>query len=307
MLKEFAVVTAILFCSGTAYAIDFDIKSVRVTLSKPDTSNSLLYRSPQNATQKAVFNLRPVNNERLGVFVDINDIEIGYALDVAKSNPETKTQNIIVSYRKFKYSKITLNYQTLKGLQTSAENLSGLGVDNRFRNLSQSTKVELFGQHALHTFGSAESLFEHFFLNKPLLSNSIDWSVGIIGGWSFKHVSLENPQSIVFNPSFLSEALPAVAKLKSNSIAGNLGPFLSVNLPHNFHFFAEYKVGKGHIRSSGGNNNLKESGDEKQSAVGAGISWTSSDKKYLVLLRGWEQNGRHISTSFADFSVVRFF
>lgn len=306
MLKILCFVAAVLLYSDAAFAIDFDIKSVRVTLSKPNTSHSLIYRSPEDANQKTVFNLTPINNERLGVFVDLNGIEVGYAADVFKNNTETKTQNFIVSYRKFKYSKITLNYQTLEGLQTNAENLSGGGIDNRFANLTKSTKIELSGQHALHTFGSAKSLFGHFFLNKPLLSNNFDWSVGIIGDWSLKYVSLENPESIIFNPSFSSETTALTEKLNSNSISGNIGPFLSVNLPHNLHFFAEYKVGKGHIRNTL-SNNLKESGDEKQNAIGAGISWTSSDKKYLVLLRGWEQNGRHINTSFADFSVVKFF
>ncbi|WP_371195944.1 hypothetical protein [Glaciecola sp. SC05] len=278
-----------------------------MTLSKPDTSHSLTLNDSNGLKQKSVFNLRPVNNERLGVFVDINDIEIGYALDVFDNELETKTQNFLVSYRKWKHSRITFNYQTLEGLQIDAENLSGTGFDRQFSQFTKSTKIELFGLHNLYTFGEAESLFEHFFLNRPRLSQNFDWSLSILGGWSLKHLSLENDESIIFQPEYLSQQLTPVTELNSFSASLNIGPFLSVNLPNNFNFFAEYRVGEGYIRNLSGNKGLKQSGDDKQQAAGAGFSWTSSNQKTLVLIRAWQQKGRHIDTSFGDISVVRFF
>lgn len=306
------ILTVLLFSySALSSSYEFDVKSIRLTLSKPETSHSLTLSDINQTGQKSVFNLQPLNNERIGVFVDVNDIEIGYALDLFKDDTETKTQNFIVSYRKWKYSRITFNYQTLEGLQTDAENLSGTGFDSQFSEFTKSTKIELFGLHNLHTFGEAESLFEHFFLNRPRLSQSFDWSLSVLGAWSVKHLSLENTQSIIFQPEFLSETVAPVNELNSLSASASVGPFLSVNLPNNFNFFAEYRIGEGYIRNLSGDtrrsSGLKQSGDEKQSAFGAGISWTSSDEKTLVLLRGWQQKGRHIDTSFGDLSVVRFF
>jgi hypothetical protein len=213
----------------------------------------------------------------------------------------------LFSYRKWKNSKITLNYQILEGLDTEAENLSGSGFERNFLGQTKSTKVELFGLHNLYTFNNKTSLFEHFFLNRPKLSNQFDWSLSIVAGWSFKHLSLTSPESIVFQPEFIPENLGDIRRIDSNSFGVNAGPLLSVSLPNNMHFFAEYKYGGGHISNNNADVGLKDSGDEKSSAVGLGFSWTSADKKTLVLLRAWDAKGRHIETSFGDLSVVRFF
>jgi hypothetical protein len=298
----------ILFCiSSAAFAVDFDLTSIRVTVSKPNTSHSLIYTNPAIPDAKSVFNLVPQNNERLGIFADINGIEIGYAVDVFEDETETKTQNFLFSYRKWKHSKITLNYQTLKGLDTQAENLSGDGLENQFLIETKSTKTELFGLHNLYTFDNKDSLFEHFFLNRPKLSSQFDWSVSVVADWSLKRVSLTSADSIVFQPQFISEDLPAITRLDSDSINATVGPMLSLSFPRNIHFFVEYKLGAGYISNKNADIGFKESGDEKSKALGAGFSWTSIDKKTLVLLRAWDQKGRHINTSFGDLSVVRFF
>ncbi|GLR70372.1 hypothetical protein [Agaribacter marinus] len=306
-----SLVTTFVTISTAAFAFEWNITSLRTTVSKPDTSHTLIFEPPNSTDQKTAFLLTPVNNERLGFFVDVNGIEIGYAVDVFHDEVETKTQNFLFSYRKLKHAKITLNYQILKGLNTEIEDLSigntNVGFESQFLENTKSTKIELFGQHNLYTFNDKASVFEHFFLNRPKLSNHFDWSVSIVGGWSFKHLSLESPESILTQPSFLNDAVPTVGNLESNSFNVNVGPFLSVNLPNNFNAFAEYKVGRGHIRNTSAENGLKESGDEKANAIGAGISWTSKDQKTLILLRGWNQKGRHIETSFGDLSIVRFF
>ena len=87
----------------------------------------------------------------------------------------------------------------------------------------------------------------------------------------------------------------------------SVGSLLSFSLPHNVHVFAEYKVGKGNIRNRDPELGLKDSGDEKVTAYGGGISWTASNKALMVVLRAQEQTGRHIDTSFGDLSVIKFF
>lgn len=289
-------------------AFDWDLISLRTTLSRPDTSQSLILRATDNgAEQKTLFHLSPTNNERIGLFVDVNDIEIGYAVDARKDQVETDTQNFLVSYRRLKHSRITLNYQTLEGLDTQAENLSGPGQQSRFFEATKSTKIELFGQHNLYTFGNKTSLFEHFFLNRPQLSHQFDWSASIVGGWSVKRLTLESPNSILFDPGFTQAAPETVNQLDSVSFSADVGPFLSLHAPNNLHFFAEYKYGKGVIENLSDRDDLKESGDEKARSFGFGASWTSSDEQFLVLLRGWKQEGRHVETSFGDLSVVWFF
>ena len=299
----------VLFASNT-YAVELDVVSVRTTISKPSTSHVLLHNSnrgePDNV--KTSFGIRPLNNERVGVFVDINGIEIGYASDVFADDIETKTQNFLFSYRKWKHSRITLNFQTLENLNTRARNLtnSAIPTESVFKN-TKSTKIELFGLHNLYTFNNKDSSFEHFFLNRPLLSNRFDWSVGIVAGWSVKRLNLENNDSIVFTPAFSGVEIESTEKLSSTSVTADIGPFLSINLPNNVNLFAEYKVGHGYISNRQVSDQLKQSGDEKARAFGAGISWTSSDQKWVVLLRGWRQSGRHISTSFGDLSVIKYF
>lgn len=307
MLRKYLFVICLSLVASAASAVELALKSVRTTLSKPDTSHTLILQPSTAPKQKTLFHLTPVNNERVGIFVDINGIEIGYAVDIFKTDIETKTQNFLVSYRKLKNAKVTLNYQTLEGLNTRVENLDGEGVESRYLGQTKSKKIELFGLHNLYTFNGKESLFEHFFLNKPRLSDQFDWSLSIVGAWSFKHISIQSEQSIIFTPEFLASSVPAVSKLDSNSFSANVGPFLSLNFPNNVNFFAEYKIGKGYIRNLSEDNGLKQSGDEKSKAFGLGVSWTSQDKKTLVLLRGWDQKGRHVGTSFGDLSYVRFF
>jgi hypothetical protein len=293
--------------SGVVFSVEFNLKSIRTTLSNPNTSHSLIYDDLATNAQKTQFLLEPINNERIGVFFDINDIEIGYSADIFKQNIETKTQNILLSYRKLKNAKITFNYQSLEGLQSTATDLANNQSAQTFLSNTHSTKFELSGQHNFYTFNNKESLFEHFFLNRPRLSDQFDVAISIVGAWSFKHVSLENQENIVFQPEFLESSVPQVTKLVSNSYGANVGPLLSFSLPQNIHLFAEYKVGKGHIHNADPELGLKDTGDEKVEAYGGGISWTSNNKKLLVVLRAWEQKGRHIDTAFGDLSVIKFF
>lgn len=307
VIVSFAILSVLQTDAALAFDFDFDLKSIRTTISNPSTSHTLIYDDLARSNQKTLFSLEPINNQRVGVFFDINDVEIGYSADIFNDDVETKTQDVLLSYRKFKNSKITFNYQTLEGLQSTARNLSGNQTDQFFSENTRSTKFELSGQHNFYTFNNEESLFEHFFLNRPKLSNKFDVALSVVGAWSFKHVSLENKDNIVFQADFLNSSAPQATKLISNSYGASIGSLISFSLPHNVHMFAEYKVGKGNIRNIDPELGLKDSGDEKVEAYGAGISWTSSNKKLMVVLRAWEQTGRHIDTSFGDLSVIKFF
>lgn len=301
------------FFSPLASAFDLKLNSLRFTLSKPETNHSLIYRSKDtqiipanNVGDKIHFGLSPSNNERFGVFADINGIEIGYAFDVIKDNQETKTQDFDFSYTRFRHSKISFNYQVLEGFQTEAENLKGAGENRQFLEKSESTKLELLGIHNFHTF-FGESLFDHFFLNRPQLSNKTRFALSLVGGWSYKNLDLENPDSLLFQPDFLSIPVDNVSRVEAESIGFNVGPMLSVGLPNNIHLFAEFKYGRNHFNNLTRGESLKRSGEENLRAFGAGASWTSTDKKTLLVLRGWNQEARHIETLFGDLSLIRFF
>lgn len=316
MLNVLIKFSSILFLfvgiSANAIAIEWDIKSVRGTISRPDTSHTLTLSDPLISDRKIIINLTPLNNERFGVFVDINGVEIGYAVDVFKDSVETDTDNFIVSYRKRSNLKVTLNYQQLEGLRTEVERLGGGDSQTMFVDGTTSTRISLSGQHSLFTFNDKASLFDHFFLNRPVLSDSFDFSLSILAGWSvqslsLKNTSVENNSSILFTPDNFDQDLPNIAKLDSISVSANIGPMVSISLPNNFHMFAEYRFGVGHINNRNQEQGLKNTGRENIRASGGGISWTSEDKKTVVLLRAWRQQGRHITNSFGDLSVVRFF
>ncbi len=304
---------ALSFFSSTASALDLKLNSLRFTFSKPETNHSLIYRSKNianipanNVGDKIHFGLSPSNNERFGIFADVNGVEIGYAFDAIKDDQETKTQDLIFSYSRFKHSKISFNYQILEGFQTEAENLKGVGENRRFLEKSQSTKLELLGLHNFYTF-FGESLFDHFFLNRPQLSSETRFALSLVGGWSYKNLKLENPNSLLFQPDFLSIPVDTVSQIDAESIGFNAGPMLSVSFPHNIHFFAEFKYGRDHFNNLTSGESLKRSGEENLRAVGAGLSWTSPDKKTLLVLRGWNQEARHVETVFGDLSLIRFF
>ena len=94
VIVGFAVLSA--FLSGSVLAFDFDLKSVRTTISNPSTSHALIYDDLDGSNQKILFSLEPINNQRVGVFFDINDIEIGYSADIFEDDVETKTQDILL-------------------------------------------------------------------------------------------------------------------------------------------------------------------------------------------------------------------
>lgn len=291
--------------SQQALAFDWDINSVRVTLSKPQTFHSLIY-APTPET-KINFELEPINNERIGLFINFKGIEIGYAVDFIDDNEQTETEDFIFSYKKFKKSRITFNYQTLEGLKTNALNvLNEPQEESVFVEGSKSTKFELFGIHDTYTF-FGETLFDHFFLNHPKLSQSKSLGLSLIASWSYKNLTLESQDNLLFSPDYLNGEVEVVKDIRAESLDFALGPLLSMGFGNNIHGFAEAKIGKGYFRNKDENTQLKRSGNEEIYSVGAGASWTTSNKKTLVVSRAWLTRGRHIETFFGDISVIHYF
>ena len=68
VIVSFAVLAA--FQSGAVLAFDFDLKSVRTTISNPSTNHALIYDDLDGSNQKTLFSLEPINNQRVGVFFD---------------------------------------------------------------------------------------------------------------------------------------------------------------------------------------------------------------------------------------------
>jgi hypothetical protein len=290
-----------------ANAIEWKVNSIRGTFSIPQTFHSLIYTQTNPEEVKINFELEPINNDRFGIFVDLNGVEIGYAVDFVNNSSQTKTQDFLFSYKGFKHSKITFNYQTLEGFETNALNLLNESqVESQFLSGTKSTKFELFGIHDLYTF-FGDSLFEHFFLNRPQLSRVNKLGLSLISGWSYKNLSLETENNLLFQPNFLDSSVQTINEIKAESIDVSIGPLLSINLKNNLHMFAEVKFGKGYFRNADEDTQLKRSGSEDLYSIGGGVSWTMASNKTVFLLRGWQKTGRHVETFFGDLSVVHYF
>lgn len=305
--RSFYILFFCLLLCQHSHAFELDLRSIRVSLLKPQTFHSLIYSSELPDETKINFELTPINNERIGVFADINGIEIGYAVDFIDDEQQTKTEDFIFSYKSLKHSRISLNYQTLEGFTTNAVNLLNESQsDSRFLEKTKSTKIEVFGVHDFHTF-FGESVFEHFFLNQPKLSQSNQIGLSLAGGWSYKNLTLEAENNVIFSPDYLNDDVQTIKQVKAESIDLAIGPLLSVSLRNNVHLFAEVKAGIGYFKNSDSDSQLKRSGNEKIYAFGGGASWTSSSQETLILFRAWLKKGRHIETVFGDVSFIYFF
>jgi hypothetical protein len=290
-----------------ANAVEWKVNSIRGTFSIPQTFHSLIYTQTNPEEAKINFELEPINNERFGIFVDLNGVEIGYAVDFISNSTQTETEDFLFSYKGLKHSKITFNYQTLEGFETNALNLLNESQQgSQFMSGTKSTKYELFGIHDLYTF-FGESLFEHFFLNRPQLSQVNKFGLSLISGWSYKNLSLETASNLLFQPNYLSNTVQTINEIRAESIDVSLGPLLSISLKNNVHMFAEAKFGRGYFRNKDEETQLKRSGREELYSIGGGMSWTMASNKTVFLLRGWQKKGRHVETFFGDLSVVHYF
>ena len=288
-------------------AFEFDVKSVRVTLSKPQTFHSLVFSPDNDPNTKINFELEPVNNERLGVFFDINGVEVGYAVDVLNDDVQTETEDIILSYRRHNRSRINFNYQTLEGLQANALNLRNESQSqSEFKPSIKSTKIEFLGVHDVYrVYG--ESVFETFFLNKPQQSDEFGFGLSLLGAWSYKDLKLESSENVIFDPEFTDADIPVVNRIDAQSFSAAVGPLLSFQFANNVQMFAEAKVGKEYFENRNDEEKLKRTGNDTIYSLGAGVAWSTDDEDSIVVLRSWYQEGRHVETVFGDLSYVYYF
>jgi hypothetical protein len=288
-----------------AYA-KIDLRSLRLKITKPETAHSLTYESDDIGSPKTTFDLEPINNERLGIFLDFYGFLIGYSFDPFKSDLETKTTDIILSSEKFENSKFNLNFQILEGFLTESNDAFSTSRDKVYSPDTKSTKIEALGLHNLYTF-KGKSLFNHFFRNRPLLSSKFSTGYSLVGSWSLRRLKLEDPNNIIFRADFFDAEPETFRKINAYSINASLGPMISLSVPNNFHLFAETKAGIGYFENLNNTQNLKRSGSEFIYSFGGGASWTSPNQKALINLKAWGQKGRHIETFFGDLTFIYFF
>lgn len=163
-LKFFTVLY--LVCTSVCANAKIEISSLRFKVSKPATAHNLVLQNPNGNQTTTFFDLEPKNNERVGVFVKVNSVLIGYSLDPFKADQETSTTHIDILTEKYDNSRVGFNVQILKGFDSKARSFETNQKERRFFPNIESQRLEFFGMHNLKTF-FGKSLFNHFFLNRP--------------------------------------------------------------------------------------------------------------------------------------------
>lgn len=303
-----ALITSI-FISLSICPLDLQAKthlrSIRLRAARPATFHELILEDFPG-TPKTTFNLSPVNNERLGLFLDFNQFIIGYFFDPFNQSEETKTFDFEISSEKYTRNKIGLNIQILEGFETQAENQDGFGSSTLYRPDLRSTRLELFGLHDLKDLNNS-SLFDHFFLNRPKSHSKNFFDVSLVTNWGLRYLKIKDNNGLLFSTDFFSSPPPSVTEIEALSAYGSLGPLFSVGFKNNFSFFFEGRIGLGYFQNLDEEQGLKESGEELISSLGTGTSWLSKNEKVFVVLKAWYQEGRHIGTLFGDLSFIYFF
>lgn len=295
------ILSSLLSLSSNAKVLKLDF--VKVNLSKPETFHFLIYED-KAFNEKISFELNPQNNERLGLFFAINNLVIGYSADVFNNRIETDTIDIEIAYQKFKFTRISFNYQLLKGFKTEARSQNQ--EESVFLENTESIKYELKGLHNLYTF-FGNTGFQHFFLNRVDQDQINKYSLSLISNWSFSRFKLRSANNILFTPTFSSSpGIQNFNKINAFSINLSLGPMLTIRPDKNFQFFSEIKIGTGYFENFDDNNKLKRTGLENVYSIGAGASWVSTSKNLFLNLRAWRQEGRHIESSFGELSFTYF-
>jgi len=306
---KFCLPAVLLFCLGTGSSAQakLELSSLRLKLSKPATAHNLVLQNPNGNGTTTFFDLEPKNNERVGIFVKVNSLLIGYSLDPFKSNQETSTTHIDVVSEKFDHSRIGFNVQILKGFDSKARSFETNSQERRFFPDIESQRLEFFGMHNLKTL-YGKSLFNHFFLNRPMDGAAHVFGLSLVGDWKVRHLKLSSNDSVIYTPSFSTgppnESVPEIRALSVSSVAG---PMLSVGFKNKVNMFIESKFGLGYFDNLTDTTDLKQSGFEFLQSYGTGFSWNSKSKKTMINSRLLYQRGRHIETTFGELALLFFF
>jgi len=283
-----------------------DISSVRVNLTRPATAHNLVLQNPNGQNTTTFFDLEPKNNERLGVFVKVNSLLIGYSLDLFQADEETKTTHIDIITEKYDFSRVGFNIQILKGFESESRSFETNQRDSRFAPDIESQRFELFGKHNLKTY-YGKSLFNHFFLNRPVEGANV-FGLSLVGDWTLRHLKLSSKNGVIYTPDFFNSQITDLAtEIRALSVSAGAGPMISLGLKNRFNMFLSSSLGAGYFDNLTGTTDLKESGFEFLQSYSGGLSWNSKNKKYMVSSKVSYQKGRHIETTFGDLMFLYFF
>lgn len=308
MLKcfVFLLFTIIFSLEASAELPDVKLKSVRFKVSRPATLHTLVFKDPNNTLPKTTFELIPKNNNRIGLFLQLNSFLLGYSFDPFSNAQETKTTDLIFATEKFKHSRVGFNFQTLEGFDSEADSVFSSDKDIVFVPDLKSTRIELFGIHNLANIHN-KSLFDHFYLNRPVDGEQL-FGVSVVGSWNARYLRIESDQGVVYTPNFFNQPLLNPAnEVRALQFSFSAGPMFSVGLKERFNGFLAAKLGTGYFQSLENGSNLKRTGFESLQSYSLGLSWNNSHKNVLVNSKFSFQKGRHIETSFGDVTLIFFF
>jgi len=283
-----------------------EVTSARLSLSRPATAHNLVLQNPNGQNTTTFFDLEPKNNERVGLFVKVNSLLLGYSFDLFRASQETQTTHIDVITEKFDFSRMGLNLQILEGFDSKARSFETNARESRFFPDIESQRFEFFGLHNLKTF-YGKSLFNHFFLNRPLKGSKV-LGLSLVGDWSLRHLKLSSPNGVIYRPSFFQGSLnDLVSEIRAVSASAGAGPMVSVGFKNRFNIFLHSSLGLGFFDNLTKTTDLKESGFEFLQSYSGGLSWNSKDRKFMVNSKISYQKGRHIETTFGDLTLLFFF
>jgi len=304
--KVQAYLFLLLVAFSTKTQAKVEISSLRLKLSKPATAHNLVLQNTNGKQATTFFDLEPKNNERIGLFVKVNSLLLGYSLDPFKANQQTSTTHIDIVSEALDHSRIGFNLQILKGFDSKARSFETNEQERRFFPNIKSERLEFFGMHNLKTF-YGKSLFNLFFLNRPRESSSV-FGLSLVGDWSLRHLKLSSQNGVIYTPVFLDEQISdLVSEIRALSLSTTAGPMLSLGFKNRLSVFIESKFGLGYFKNLTKSTDLKQSGFEFLQTYGLGLSWNSKSRKTMINSRLSYQRGRHIETTFGELSLLLFF
>lgn len=283
------------------------VRSLRLKFSRPATLHSLVFKDPNKVLPKTTYELIPKNNNRIGVFVSLNSLLLGFAFDPFRSEEETKTLDLDFSTEKFDNRKIGFNFQILEGFDSEARSVFTNQKDRVYVPDIKSTKLELYGIHNFIDLYN-HSRFNHFYLNRPVDGGEEFFGFSIVGNWVVRHLQLKSPRGVVYTPNFFTQPLTGPAQeVKAFSASFSAGPMFSLSLKNRVNAFLAAKLGTGYFASLDDESDLKRTGFESLQSYSLGLSWNNIHKKLLINSKFSFQKGRHIETSFGEVALIYFF
>ncbi len=288
----------IIFINFKAYGLE--IQFVRGIVSKPETIHRLYYTNAElTGHKKIVYQIDPVNNERLGLYFSVQKILLGFAFDIIQNDIETSTIDLYGIYDFSKFLRLSFNYQELEGLISK---VSVVGTNQTAKFFSpdlKSRKYEFLVNYQL----DEDELFSVYVQNLPFKPFKKKLNISFNGLCLVRSLELKDPNSIIFKPEFVNN-IENIESLKALSFVNLLGPLFGYSILPNMVVFLDLKGGFGYFYNQNQNNDLKETGFEFNFMQGLGIAWSDKNQKMNLNSKFILQNGRHIQTNHAELSFT---